>query len=269
MKTLRSLILILTLTLTFTASAQKNEYIVKEIKGNVEYRLKQTDDWKPVKRLLSIPKSAIIKIAEGGSMTIYSQSNPQTLKINTSGERRLRPLIEEAEKKAAQARGGEIAHVIKGHGEQGQTIRSGTSYRGPADMSELLPITAAVRTATASAPIGLTLTKDSEGDYGVGLSNDSDTTLVFAVIVNIGGKYSALGISDDPESTKTLLLPAGAVLTVPECILADIEGMQAVAVAAKKPFDPETLCIVLNGQGATVDKDGTDMGAVAVKALVK
>lgn len=269
MRILRSFILSLTLALAFATSAQKTEYIIKEVKGNVEYRLKQTDEWKLAKRLLAIPKSSIIKIADGGAMTIYSQSNPQTLTINTSGEHRLRTLIDEAEKKAAQARGGELAHVIKGHGEQGQTLRSGTSYRGPADMSDLIPITAAVKTASASASIGLTLTKDSEGDYGVGLSNDSDTPLVFAVIVNVAGKYSALRISDDPASTKTLLLPAGSSLTVPECTLADIDGMQAVAVAAKESFDPETLCIVLNSPATSEDNGGTDIGAVAVKASEK
>lgn len=271
MKTLlRSIILCIALTIASIAPAQKTEYIIKEVKGNVEYRLKQADEWKPAKRLLSIPKSSLIKITDGSGMTVYSQSNPQTLKINTPGENRLRTLIDAAEKKAAKTRGGELTHVFKGYGEQVKTLRSGTSYRGMEDMAGLSSIAAAVLTANTSdnASIGITLAKDNEGDYGVELSNNSDTPLVFAVIININGKYNALHISDNPASSSTLVIPAGVNLTLPECTLADIEGMQPIAVASKETFDPETLCLILNSQAAVQNNDGTDIGAVAVKALV-
>lgn len=265
----RNIILVLALTVAFTTSAQKTEYIIKEIKGNIEYRLKQGEDWKQAKRLLTLPKSALIKVGDDAVMTIYSQSNPQTLKINTPGENRLRTLIDQAEKKAAQSRGGELAHVLKGHGEQSQTVRSGTSYRGAADVSGLEAIAAAVGAAsTGKAPIGLVLTKVSEGDYAVELSNSGEMPLVCAVLVNVAGRYTALNISDDPASTTTIVLPPGTQFTVPECTLAEIPGMQAIAVGAGESFDAGTLCTVLNRPaGDERSATGYD-GLFAVKATI-
>lgn len=261
--------LCMTLILASTSSAQKNDYIIKEIKGNVEYRLKQTNEWKTAKRLLSIPISSQIRISDDGAMIIYSRSNPQIIKISTAGEHNLRYLLNEAKKKTSRSRGGELVHVFSGLSKQELTLRSATSYRGPADISDLSHIAAAVRTATASAPISLTLTKDSVGDYRVALSNDSDAPLAFAVIVNVEGKYSALSISNDSISEHILILPAGAALTVPDCTLADIGGMQAVAVATNVIFDPKTLCIMLNSPANKENNDGTDISAVAVKASLR
>ncbi|MDE6556246.1 MAG: hypothetical protein K2K55_04710 [Duncaniella sp.] len=267
---LRIFLFLISVIVSCSAGAQKMEYIIKEIKGNVEYRLKPTDDWKPAKRLLSLPKSSLMKIADGSSLTIYSQSNPQTLKINTPGENRLRTLITEAEKRAAKTRGGELAHVIKGHGEPGLTMRSGTSYRGMEYKLGLASIAASVKAAgiSGSTPIGIALVKNSDGDYEVNLSNNSGETYMFALLANVGGRYSAIHISDDPQMSTTLVLPEGISLTLPECTLADIDGMQVIALATKNNVDPEALCLILNKTSDETTASEPAADAVAVKAII-
>lgn len=267
---LKSIVLCIVLAFSGHALAQKSEYIIKDIKGSVEYKAKPTDEWQPAKRLLSLAKSALVKIADGSEMTIYSQSNPQILRIATPGENRLRTLINEAEKKAAEARGGEIAHVFKGHGAQRQAVRSGTSYRGPADKAMLMPLFDAVKAPVSGekAPIALGLIKDSNGEYDVELANNSDTELAIAVIILIDGRYSALRISDGTGDNGIVTLPAGVKMVIPECKLVAVNGMKAIAVASQEAFSPETLCIVLNSPADKDNGPAGEGGAVAVEASV-
>lgn len=267
----KTLLMSIALMFSAGASAQKAEYIVKELKGSVEYKLKAGDAWQPAKRLLSLPKSAMLNLGAGAEITVYSQANPQPLRITTTGENRLRSLITEAEKKSAESRGTELAHIFKGHSEQSQTMRSGTSYRGPADQTMLSPLSLAVKSPAPfdKAPIALTLVKDNEGDYSVELSNNSDIPLATAVILKIGDRYSALRISDDASDAGMLILPAGIKITVPECTLIAVDGMQAIAVASKEPFSAETLCLLLNSPADTGNDNGPDTGAVAVEASVR
>lgn len=268
---LKTLWLGIAIVLSGAASAQNNEYIVKSIKGSVEYKLKQTDEWQPAKRLLSLPKSSILNIASGAEITVYSQSNPQPLRLAKQGENRLRTLISEAEKSATAGRGKELTEVFKGTGGGGVTMRSGTAFRGNEDQSALLPLSKAVKSPVASgkAPISLTLIKDGEGDFDVEICNNTAEPLATAVIINIGGKYSALQISGDASNPGMLEIPAGNKLVVPDCKLVDIEGMKVIALASKNPFNPETLCTVMNGSSQDENENGSDAGAVAVEATIR
>lgn len=256
--------------LSGAAYAQNNEYIVKSVKGAVEYKLKQTDEWQQVKRLLSLPKASTLNIASGAEITVYSKSNPQPIRITKQGESRLRTLIAEAEKSAAVSRGKEILSVFNSKGNKGVAMRSGTSFRGNEDQAFLLPLSKAVKSPAASdkAPISLTLIKDGEGDFDVEISNNSADAVAAAVIINVGGKYSALHISGDASNPGMLDLPAGMKLVIPDCKLVDIEGMKVVALASKAVFNPDTLCTVLNGSNnQNENENGSDAGAVAVEAL--
>lgn len=269
---LKSFVLGTALTLSGIASAQNSEYIVKKVEGSVEYRPKSTSEWQPVKRLQTIMKSSLINIADNGSLTIYSLGNPQILKIDKQGENRLRQLITEAEKKANEARKTKLVDIVKGHEEGKAQLFSGVSDRGMEGMSWLSTFAEAVKTASISgkASIGITLVKDSEGDYGVELKNDSGSALVFAVIIDIDGQYSALRISDDHATPSAIVIPSGASLTLPECSIADIEGMEVIAVAARKYFNPATLCVVLNSPADLEKSDGSNNNSVvAVKATTR
>ncbi len=266
---LKTLWLAILLSVATIASAQKSEYIVKDIKGSIDYKLKATDEWKQVKRLTPLSKSAILNFADGSEMTVYSTTNPQPLRIIGAGEKRLRTLITEAETKAAKSRGNELAHILKGQGEQTKTLRSGTSYRGQEDDANLLSLYNALISPDSSgnASITLNLIKDEEGNYNVELTNNSDTDMATAVIINIADTYSALSISDDPTNPGLLILPAGMKLIVPECTVIDIDGMKAFAVASYEEFSPQTLCVLLNSRKVE-NNDGPDNGAVAVEGAV-
>ncbi|MDE6263618.1 MAG: hypothetical protein K2M11_00585 [Paramuribaculum sp.] len=269
---LKTLWLSITIALAATVSAQNNEYIVKSVKGSVEYKLKSSDDWQPVKRLLSLPKASTLNIAAGAELTVYSQSNPQPLRISKQGESRLRTLIAEAEKSATVSRGKEIISVFNSKGNKGITMRSGTSFRGNEDQEFLLPLSKAVKSPAASGntPISLTLIKDGEGDFDVEISNNSADNLAAAIIINVGGKYSALHISGDASNPGMLDLPAGMKLMIPDCKIVDIEGMKVVALASKEVFNPETLCTLMNGSNIqSENENGSDAGAVAVEALIR
>lgn len=264
------LVVMIGLWVATAACAQKTEYIIKNVKGAVEYRLKPSDAWQPVKRLLTLPKSSTVKIGDGAEITVYSESNPQPLRITSTGENKLRTLINEAEKKSAEARGGELAHLLKGTGGSAQTVRSGASYRGPADQGIIPLIAKAVKTPVASTPktaISLTLVKDEEGDYDVVLSNNSKKDLSVAVIVNTGRKYTALRISDDANNASLLELPAGVSLTIPECKVVGLEGIKAIAVGAEEIFSPETLCVVLNSPAEPENGGNATEKSAAVTAV--
>lgn len=266
---LKTLWVSIAIILSGAAYAQNNEYIVKSVKGSVEYKLKSPDDWQPVKRLLQLPKSSTLNIASGSEITVYSKSNPQPVRITKQGENKLRALISDAEKSATSGRAKEIAAVFNGTGTQGATMRPGVSYRGNENQSMLLSLSKAVKSPTTSgkAPISLTLIKDSDGDFDVEISNNTET-LAIAIIINIGGKYSALRISGDASNPGMLDLPAGMKLVIPDCKLVDIEGMKVVALASKAVFNPDTLCTVLNGSNnQNENENGSDAGAVAVEAL--
>lgn len=254
-----------------TVCGQNNEYIVKSVKGSVEYKLKSTDDWQHVKRLLSLPKASTLNIAAGSELTVYSHSNPQPLRITKQGESRLRTLISEAEKSATVSRGKELLSVFNSKGNKGVTMRSGVSYRGNEDQAFLLPLSKAVKSPATSdkAPISLTLIKDGEGDFDVEISNNSADNLATAIIINVDGKYSALHISGDSSNPGMLDLPAGMKLVIPDCKLIDIEGMKVVALASKDVFNPETLCTVMNGSSQNENENGSDAGAVAVEASIR
>lgn len=251
------------------AAAQTTDYIIKSVTGSVEYKLKGADDWKPAKRLLSVPKSSMLRIADGARVAVYSQANPQVLVIDTRGEHRLRTLIDEAEKKAAKSRAGKLADVFAGHSGRDATVRSGTSYRGPADAETLLPLYEAVTSPALSgnAPVALSLVKNSEGDMSVELSNANDKALEFALFVKIGGKYSVVPISGDEADKSTLTIPAGATCVVPDCTLAHVEDMEVVAVASPDTFDPRMLTLILNSP-SEVEKTAAG-SAIAVRGVVR
>lgn len=264
---IKSTIFFMALALATTVCAQRTEYIIKEIKGQVEYRLKATDEWQTAKRLLALPMSSTLKVADGASLTVYSRENPQTLCISTPGENKLRKLVTEAQKRAEESRGNALAHVLKGAGTTGQTVRSGTSYRGAEDASMLVTLSEAVKSPSdpQKAPISLALIKDSEGDYELELSNLSDGPLVMGVIVKVNDRYSAVDISGD--SSGMLVLPAQSRALVPECKLAGIEGMRVIAVASPEAFSPQTLCVMLNGTAEAHDGAGSGAGAIAVELI--
>ncbi len=268
---LKTLWLSIAIVMSVTASAQNNEYIVKSLKGTVEYKKNQNDEWKPAKRLLTLSKSSFLNIAPGSEITVYSQTNPQPIRISKQGESRLRTLISDAEKSATTSRGKEIADVFKGAGGDRMSAHSGVSHRGIDDQAMLLPLSKAVKSPAASgkAPISLTLIKDSEGDFDVEVSNNSADTLATAVIINVGGNYSALHISGDTSNPGLLVIPAGNKLIVPDCKLVDIEGMKVVALASKNVYNPETLCTLMNGSVQDENGIGSDAGAVAVEASIK
>lgn len=267
--TLKMICLAIMVTISSIASAQKTEYIVKDIKGSVEYKAKASEEWKQVKRLTPLSKSSILNFNNGSEITVYSTTNPQPLRITGTGENRLRTLITDAEAKAAKARGNELAHILKGHGEQTKTMRSGTSYRGQEDDANLLSLYNAVisPSSTGNEPITLNLISDGDGNYNVELTNNSDTDLATAVIINLSDNYSALSISDDPSNQGMLILPAGMKLIVPECTVIDIEGMKAFAVASYEPFSPQTLCVLLNSRKVE-NNNGPENGAVAVEGAI-
>lgn len=268
-KLLKTLLLFVTLALCTSASAQRTEYIVKEVKGSVEYKLKATDDWQPAKRLLSLPKSSILKLADGASITVYTRENPQALRISTAGEHKLRTLITEAEKKATESRGNALTHILNSQNSAGQTVRSGTSYRGAADVSMLASLSEAVKSPlqAGNAPISLRLIKDEEGDYDLELSNNSSDALALAVIVKVNDKYNALNIAGDGSGI--LILPEGKSAVVPECKLVGIEGMRVIAIASEEEFSPETLCILLNSPAETKPDHNDATAALAVEVAIE
>lgn len=270
---LKILIVSVSLSLAIISPAQKVEYIVKGIKGTVEYKMQSTEAWQPVKRLMSLPKSATVKMADGSQLTVYSQSNPQALVISKAGENRLRTLITESEKQAAQSRGQGLTDIFEGGKRDGKTMKSGTGYRGSADKELLQQLTIAVKspsTDTAGAVVGLSLIKNSEGDFAVELSNVSDIEKAIAVIVDVDGRYSALRISDDPANPYLLTCPAGMRFIVPECTLIGVDNLKAIAVAADEVFDPQILCLLLNADEDSTGEDAVkNPGIIAVEAVVK
>lgn len=267
----KMLFLSIMLSISVIASAQKAQYTVHDIKGSVEYKLKQSDDWQPAKRLMSLPKSAILKIDEGAQLTVYSNSNPQPLRLTLAGENKLRTLISNAEAEAAKSRRLKITHILDGHGEPGKIMPAGTSYRGQDDDVILRDLYNAIFSPVSQgkAPVSLSLIKDGNGGFNVELSNSSDLDLAVAVVINVAGNYSDVSISGDASNVGLLVLPAGVSMVVPECTLIDIEGMKVYAVASSDMFSPQTLCVLLNGNVPSEKNNGSESRAVAVEASVK
>ena len=265
------LFLSIMLSITAIASAQKTEYTVHNLKGSVEYKLKQADGWQPVKRLMSLPKSSFLKIADGAELTVYSTSNPQPLRLTLAGENKLRTLINDAEAKSAKTRGSKITQIFNGQGKPGVIMPAGTSYRGQDDDTILVDLYNAMLSPmpVGNAPVSLSLINGGDGDFNVELSNNSDIDLAVAVIINVSGNYSDINISGDPSNMGMLVLPAGVTMIVPECSLIGIEGMKVYAVASPEPFSPETLCVLLNSEARGEKPNGSDSRAVAVEASIK
>ena len=268
----KALCLCLILIFSTTVSAQQKDYTVKKIGGSVEYRQTDKEDWQPLKRLTSISLSSILNIPEGGEVTVYSKAKPQPLRIAIPGQKKLRILIKEAEKMAAEQRHYTISDLYTQSGKK--PMPAGVSYRGKEDDKYLISLYNAVHSpiSSANAPLALTLLEyEDNGDKGfnVELSNRGENDVYVAVIIKVADTYSALSISGDPENMRLLGLPAGMKLTVPDCIIEDIEGLEAFALASPTPFSPENLCVLLNSPKKPEAGNDSEGGIVAVEASVR
>ena len=252
-----SLILLLSSLCAFA----QTEYIVHSVTGEVTAST-TAGAWQKVERLSTLPSSATVDIPDGGSLVIYSKKSPQTLKINTPGQHRLRAAARAAAKTAAAKRSKVLSPIVSGAGHEKTSVRSGVVYRSPADDKAIAAIAATVAKPSESDTYGLSITDTGDGLSGLTMTNKGKEDVEAAVIVCTDGHYSPLQISDNSDIPSIMLLPAGATYNVPECQLLLPAAPSVIMVVCDRSFDTDALCLILNNP--PVPTTTTPINATAV-----
>lgn len=233
------------LLLSSLSAFAQTEYIVHSVTGDVTVG---TPDgkWGKVERLSTLPSSSTIRIPDGGALVIYSKKSPQTLKINTPGEHRLRSAARAAAKTAAENRSKILSPIASDAGHNKTSVRSGVAYRSPADDGAIAAIAAAASKPSTSDTYKLAITDAGDGLSGLSLTNNGKEDVEAAVLVSSNGRYTPLQISSDADMPGIMLLPAGATYNVPECQLLLPADASVILIVCDRSFDTDVLCLLLN-----------------------
>ncbi len=240
----------------------QSEYIVYSAKGDVAVS-NNSGGWDKVGHLDRLSSSSNIRIGQGGELKIYSKKSPQILRINTTGEHRLRRAAKEAAKEATNRRTRVIAPIASGSAHD-KTIPSGVGYRSPADDGAIATIASAVTNPSKSDDYCISATNIGDGLKGIILTNNGKAAVAAAAIVVDNGRYTPLNISGDFAKPGVIELPATSSYTVPECQLVLSEGAKIIMVISDRLFDTDALCLLLNKARPTAT--ATDIMALAIEA---